>query len=161
MAIRTKAVPRAEIFDLRRSVLRPGLPAEAAMYPEDADPGVFHMAAYDGDTLAACATFFPDPVPGEEAVPAYRFRGMASSPEARGRGFGAAVLRAGIEEAARRMWCDGGPPCSSRAWGMVWCNGRVSARGFYERMGFTTDGETFEIAPSGAHHRFVFKIAAE
>ncbi|MFI8995047.1 GNAT family N-acetyltransferase [Streptomyces sp. NPDC053542] len=148
MAIRTKTVPRAEIFDLRWSVLRPGLPAEAARYPEDADPGVFHMAAYDGDTLAACATFFPDPVPGEEAVPAYRFRGMASSPEARGRGFGAAVLRAGIEEAARR------------GAQLVWCNGRVSARGFYERMGFTTDGETFEIAPSGAHHRFVFKIAA-
>ncbi|MFC6062031.1 GNAT family N-acetyltransferase [Streptomyces ochraceiscleroticus] len=149
MAIRTTTVPRAEIFDLRRSVLRPGLPAEAAVYPEDADPGVFHMAAYDGDALAACATFFPDPVPGEEAVPAYRFRGMASSPEARGRGFGAAVLRAGIEEAARR------------GAQLVWCNGRVSARGFYERMGFTTDGETFEIVPSGAHHRFVFKIAAE
>ncbi|MBZ4019128.1 GNAT family N-acetyltransferase [Streptomyces purpurogeneiscleroticus] len=147
MAIRTKTVPRAEIFDLRWSVLRPGLPAEAALYSEDADPGVFHMAAYDGDTLAACATFFPDPVPGEEAVPAYRFRGMASSPEARGRGFGAAVLRAGIEEAARRG--------AQR----VWCNGRVSARGFYERMGFTTDGATFEIVPSGAHHRFVFKIA--
>lgn len=149
MAIRTKTVPRAEIFDLRRSVLRPGLPAEAAVYPEDAGPGVFHMAAYDEDTLAACATFFPDPVPDEEAVPAYRFRGMASSAEARGRGFGAAVLRAGIEEAARR------------GAQLVWCNGRVSARGFYERMGFTTDGETFEIAPSGAHHRFVFKIAAE
>ncbi|WP_030249287.1 GNAT family N-acetyltransferase [Streptomyces violens] len=148
MAIRTTTVPRAEIFDLRRSVLRPGLPAEAALYPEDADPGVFHMAAYDGDTLAACATFFPDPVPGEEAVPAYRFRGMASSPEARGRGFGAAVLRAGIEEAARR------------GAELVWCNGRISARGFYERMGFTTDGATFEIVPSGAHHRFVFKIAA-
>ncbi|MEV0599630.1 GNAT family N-acetyltransferase [Streptomyces sp. NPDC050315] len=149
MAIRTKAVPRAEIFDLRRSVLRPGLPADAAVYPEDADPGVFHMAAYDGDTLAACATFFPDPVPGEEAVPAYRFRGMASSPEARGRGFGAAVLRAGIQEAARR------------GAELVWCNGRVSARGFYERMGFTTDGATFEIVPSGAHHRFVFKISAD
>ncbi|MER7396498.1 GNAT family N-acetyltransferase [Streptomyces sp. NPDC000151] len=148
MAIRTNAVPRAEIFDLRRSVLRPGLPAEAALYPEDADPGVFHMAAYDGDAVAACATFFPDPVPGEEAVPAYRFRGMASSPEARGRGFGAAVLRAGVEEAARRG--------AER----VWCNGRVAARGFYKRMGFTTDGETFEIAPSGAHHRFVLKIAA-
>lgn len=157
MAIRTTVVPRAEIFDLRWSVLRPGLPAETATYPEDADPGVFHMAAYDGDAVAACATFFPDPVPGEEAVPAYRFRGMASAPEARGRGFGAAVLRAGIEEAGRRMR-HGGPPCSSGAWGMVWCNGRVSARGFYERMGFTTDGVEFEIVPSGAHHRFVHKV---
>ncbi|GAA0458198.1 GNAT family N-acetyltransferase [Streptomyces olivaceiscleroticus] len=148
MEIRTAPAPVAEIFDLRWSVLRPGLPADAAVYPEDADPGVFHMAAYDGDAVAACATFFPDPVPGEEDVSAYRFRGMASAPEVRGRGFGAAVLRAGIEEAARRGAT------------YVWCNGRVSARGFYERMGFTTDGETFEIAPSGAHHRFVLKTAA-
>ncbi|MEU6115162.1 GNAT family N-acetyltransferase [Streptomyces sp. NPDC047117] len=148
MQIRTAPAPVAEIFDLRRSVLRPGLPADAAVYPEDSDPGVFHMAAYDGDTVAACATFFPDPVPGEEDVPAYRFRGMASAPEVRGRGFGAAVLRAGIEEAARRGAA------------YVWCNGRVVARGFYERMGFTTDGETFEIVPSGAHHRFVLKITA-
>ncbi|MFC5720120.1 GNAT family N-acetyltransferase [Streptomyces gamaensis] len=143
--IRTAVVPVAEIFGLRHPVLRPGLPAEAAVYPEDGDPRTFHVAAYDGaGAVRACVTFFPDPfphpAPGTDA--AWRFRGMGSHPDVRGLGYGAAVLRAGLAEAA------------ARGAGLVWCNGRTSARGFYERLGFTATGEEFVLAPSGPHHVF-------
>jgi hypothetical protein len=33
----------------------------------------------------------------------------------------------------------------------VWCNARSPARGFYEREGFTIEGDTFEIAGIGPH----------
>ncbi|MBB5933105.1 GNAT family N-acetyltransferase [Streptomyces zagrosensis] len=184
MSIRTSVVPVAEIFHLRWSVLRPGLPREAANYPQDGLAGVFHVAAYaeaapDGavppgplvgrDPLAgpgrllaadrplACMTAFPSPLPaaateitgpvaGAEAGACHQFRGLASDPAVRGQGYGVAVLRAGLAEAAAR----------GARW--AWCNGRTGARGFYEREGFTAVGEEFDLAPSGRHLIFVSKL---
>jgi GNAT superfamily N-acetyltransferase len=143
--IRTAAVPVEEIFALRWAVLRTGMPREAAVYPEDARPDTFHIAAYDEHgQVRGCVTFFPDDLPGE-AAPAYRFRGMGSAPEVRGQGFGAAALKAGLRE------------CAARGAELVWCNGRTSATGFYEHLGFTAVGEEFVLEPSGPHYVFVTK----
>jgi GNAT superfamily N-acetyltransferase len=151
---RTAVVPVAEIFALRWAVLRTGLPRQSAVYPEDALPGTFHIAAYDeAGAVQGCATFFPDappasvggtPVPGE-AAPAYRFRGMGSAPDVRGQGFGAAALTAGLRE------------CAARGATLVWCHGRTSAAGFYRHLGFDRVGEEFTIEPSGPHYDFVTK----
>jgi GNAT superfamily N-acetyltransferase len=142
---RTAVVSVEEIFALRWAVLRTGLPRETAVYPEDARPETFHVAAYDeSGAVQGCATFFPDALPGE-AAPAYRFRGMGSAPEIRGQGFGAAALTAGLRE------------CAARGAGLVWCNGRVAATGFYQHLGFTAIGGEFVIEPSGPHFVFVTK----
>jgi GNAT superfamily N-acetyltransferase len=142
-AVRTAVVPVAEIFALRWAVLRTGMPREAAVYPQDALETAFHIAAYDDQgAVRGCVTFFPDPLPGDPA-PAHRFRGMGTAPEVRGAGFGMAALRAGLRE------------CAARGARLVWCNGRVSAAGFYEHAGFTAVGERFELPPSGAHYVFV------
>jgi ribosomal protein S18 acetylase RimI-like enzyme len=143
MAIPTALVPVSEIFQLRWEVLRPGLPRETAVFPEDSDPEAFHIAAYDGPgSVAACVTFFPDSLE-EVGQPGFRFRGLASAPRVRGLGFGFTVLQAGIEELRKR-----GVP-------YVWCNGRVSAVGFYQRQGFRPVGDAFELAPAGRHYRFL------
>ncbi|HEX5566238.1 MAG TPA: GNAT family N-acetyltransferase [Streptomyces sp.] len=162
--IRTAVVPVSEILGLRWEVLRPGLPREAAVFAEDADPATFHIAARNGadPAVMGCGTFFPDPFPGPfpqqpdtrtastaaDTVPAYRFRGMASAPAARGRGYGTAVLRAGTAEAAAR---------GAR---LLWCNGRTAARTFYEHHGFTACGEEFVIEGVGPHLVFVRGIDA-
>ncbi|MFP8882660.1 GNAT family N-acetyltransferase [Streptomyces mangrovi] len=165
--IRTALVPASEILGLRREVLRPGLPREAAVFPEDGDPAAFHIASYEGayegfregdaPEVLGCGTFFPEPFPGpfpeplsgprpDSAATAYRFRGMASAPAARGRGHGAAVLRAGTAEAA------------ARGAALLWCNGRTTARGFYERQGFRARGEEFVVEGVGPHLVFVREI---
>lgn len=141
--MRTAVVPVEEIFALRWAVLRTGLPRETAVYPEDSRGETFHVAAYGDDgAVLGCVTFFPDALPGETA-PAYRFRGMGTDPAVRGLGFGAAVLKAGLAEAA------------ARGAELVWCNGRTSATGFYERLGFTATGDVFTVEPSGPHYVFV------
>ncbi|SFK32622.1 GNAT family N-acetyltransferase [Streptomyces pini] len=161
--IRTALVPASEILGLRREVLRPGLPREAAVFPEDGDPAAFHIASYEGfhegdaPEVLGCGTFFPEPFPGpfpeprsgprpDSAATAYRFRGMASAPAARGRGHGAAVLRAGTAEAA------------ARGAALLWCNGRTTARGFYEHQGFRAHGEEFVVEGVGPHLVFVREI---
>lgn len=148
MAIRTEVVPLAEIFPLRHRVLRPGLPLETAEFPEDDHPATCHVAAYEGDdpTVLGCITLCPDALPGGSA-PAYRFRGMATDPAVRGRGYGAAVLRAASFEAA----ASGGV--------LLWCNGRTEARGFYEHHGFTVKGPEFVVEGVGPHYIFTRHIA--
>lgn len=162
MAIRTAVVPVSEIFALRWEVLRPGLPRESAVFAEDAQPGAFHIAAYDDQAAGAgpaagaetpagevlgCGSFYPEPYPGPGLTgTAYRIRGMASVARARGRGYGAAVLEAGTEEAV------------ARGAELLWCNGRTEARGFYERYGYEAVGEEFVIEGVGPHHVFVRKL---
>jgi GNAT superfamily N-acetyltransferase len=149
MTIRTAVVPAADILGLRHAVLRPGLPREAAVFPEDDLPEAVHIAAYDGDspTVLGCGSFFPEPFPhagaGGPSGRAFRIRGMASDPDTRGRGYGAAVLTAGEAEARRR------------GAEVMWCNGRTVARGFYERHGYAVSGEEFVIDGVGPHFVFV------
>jgi predicted GNAT family N-acyltransferase len=132
---------RDEILHLRHSVLRPGLPEDTARYPADADPDAFHLAARDADgTVISCVSFYPEALQDE---PAWRFRGMATAPGQRGRGIGGELLEAGVAEVVRR----GGR--------LVWCNGRTTARAFYERHGFTARGEEFDSPPAGPHYVMV------
>jgi GNAT superfamily N-acetyltransferase len=133
------------LYVLRRDVLRPGQPLTAAMHDYDFKPDTFHVAAFGPrNQVAACATFYPEPPPEQAAENAWRLRAMASLPELRGQGYGAAALRYGIAEIRRR----GGT--------MLWCNARSGALGFYERIGFSTVGDEFEIEPIGPH--FVMEI---
>ena len=139
-------VPRDDIFDLRWSVLRPGRPRDTAEFPEDAEPGVFHLAARDPDgTVVGCGTFFPQPLDG---VPAWRLRGMATRPDRQGAGIGGRLLDAGVAVVAER----GGR--------LLWCNGRSSAARFYQRHGFTVRGAEFDIPPIGPHYVFTRDIVA-
>jgi GNAT superfamily N-acetyltransferase len=133
------------LYVLRRDVLRPGQPLNAAMHDYDFKPDTFHVAAFGPlHQVAACATFYPEPAPYDANDNAWRLRAMASLPELRGQGYGAAALRYGITEIRRR----GGT--------LLWCNARSGALGFYERIGFSTVGDEFEIESIGPH--FVMEI---
>ena len=68
-----------------------------------------------------------------------RLRGMATSDEARGTGIGRDLLMAcfaHVREADGRY---------------LWCNARIGAVGFYERMGLQTVGPEFPIEGIGPH----------
>lgn len=140
----------AETWALRQRVLRPGQPLEACRFPGDDAPGAFHLGAFDSrGAMVAVASFNPEAAPagleevvfdhGKPSGAAWRLRGMATAPEARGRGHGTALLREGMREMARR----GGR--------MLWCNARVSAAGFYEGLGLRRAGEVFDIPGIGPH----------
>ncbi|NGN64806.1 GNAT family N-acetyltransferase [Streptomyces sp. A7024] len=151
MPIRTAVVPAADILQLRWTVLRPGLPRESAVFPEDDAPGAYHLAAYDPDgVVRGCASFSPEQLPGDgdghAAPPAIRLRGMASDPAVRGQGYGTAVLDAGLAEAA------------ARGAGVAWCNARTEAVGFYEAHGWEIRGEEFHIEGVGPHYVMVRKL---
>jgi GNAT superfamily N-acetyltransferase len=135
-------VDEALTRELRRSVLRPELPAGAAL-PGDDLPGAVHLAALaragdrddeDDDTaVTALSTCFiyPDPCPWLPGRSAWHLRQMATLAHRRGAGLGASVLQAAATYAH-----DAGA-------GLLWCNARERAVPLYTRHGFTPHGEVF------------------
>jgi predicted GNAT family N-acyltransferase len=129
------------VWPLRHTVLRPHQRLDEMAFPGDALPGAAHFGVRDaGGNVIGIASVSPERHPGAAAGGDWRIRGMATDPETgRGRGAGALLLRACMEHAR----AAGGR--------RVWCNARSPARGFYEREGFTIEGDTFEIAGIGPH----------
>jgi GNAT superfamily N-acetyltransferase len=64
---------------------------------------------------------------------------MATAPEWRGTGVGSALLGAVFDHVA----AGGG--------GLLWCNARLAAVGFYERSGMVTRGDVWEEPVIGPH----------
>jgi predicted N-acetyltransferase YhbS len=129
----------AETLPLRAAVLRPdGHPAAMA---GDDEPGTLHLAARAPDgRIVGVVRFSPAPCPWRpDARAPWQLRGMATDPEVRGAGAGRAL----VDEGLRRV--------ADRGADLVWCDARVSAAGFYERMGFVVVTESYEKPPIGPH----------
>ena len=125
-------------YPLWRDVLREGRPV-----PRLEDPaGTFHLAAHNSSgRLVGVVRFSPAACPWRpEARAPWQLRGMATDPTVRGAGAGRALITEGLA----RVAAHGGD--------LVWCDARVPALGFYERMGFVVVTEEFD-KPEGGPHR--------
>lgn len=124
-----RKIKAEEAQPLRATVLRPGLPFEASVYPHDDEPESLHMGAFEGEKPVCVASIFHEPPPGEEDLTgAWRLRGMVTLPERQRSGYGRAVLLRCIEHIARQ------------GASLLWCNARTDAVGFYLGLGFETEG---------------------
>jgi L-Ala-D/L-Glu epimerase len=141
-----------ETWPLRQRVLRPGQPLSAVQLAEDGLPLAFHLGAIVDGEVVGVASFYQQPGPPEllaaleaGALPAvppavhWRLRQMATAPEVRGLGYGAALLGEGAQRVARR----GG--------GLLWFDARSSACSFYEKSGYQVLGREYEIPGIGPH----------
>ena len=136
-----RRIAARDTYDLRQRVLRPDQRVGELARPGDDDPMTGHYGAFEGERLLAIATVMPEPEPGDGPGD-WRIRGVATEPDARGRGHGRAVIEACVDHAARH-----GGRC-------IWLNGRVSSEAFYRALGFAPRGEPFDTPPSGLHYRF-------
>jgi len=129
-----RPVPLEQTRALRQAVLRPYMTVEEMAGHEPA--GSFAAGAVEGDELVAVGLVGREGDPG-----AWRVRGMATAPDARGRGAGTAVLDALVRHAA-----DEGATS-------VWCNARTRAIPLYERARFNVVSDVFEPPDIGPHVR--------
>lgn len=146
MVPRVEEITAEQTRPLRRTILRPGQPPEAAVYPDDAAAGSVHFGAFKAAELVGIVSFSREAWAGAPDEPAARLRGMATREDARGAGFGVALFEAGYR------WAE--------ASGLVriWCNARSSAAGFYRRIGFEPHGQEFEIEGIGPHFVMTIQI---
>ena len=117
------------IIGLRHRVLRPGYPQEEVEFEQDTAPDSAHYCAANADDeIIGCVTFLQSTL-GEST--ALQLRAMATDPAWMYRGVGTALLKTAETEL--------GTPKGT----LVWCNARLTARGFYERHGWYGISEVF------------------
>jgi GNAT superfamily N-acetyltransferase len=131
----------AETFQLRQRVLRPHQRPEEMALPGDDDPDTAHFGARreDGRLVGTASIRRETPSWAPGRADAWRLRGMATEPQLRSRGIGAAVLAAVFDHLAAR----GG--------GLLWCHARLAAVEFYRRGGLVTRGEPWDEPEIGPH----------
>ena len=135
-----------ELISLRHEVLRHGLPRDAAIFDGDDAPTSRHYGAFDNGTAVGCATLMLNQWDGE---PAWQVRGMATDERFRGRGLGAALLRMAEAELL-------GERSPVR---VLWCNARVPAIRFYEKLGWAVRCEPFDIPTAGPHVKMTKRLS--
>jgi GNAT superfamily N-acetyltransferase len=133
VAVYVEVVDPARTRALRRAVLRPHFGPDDAL-PGDDIPEAVHIGALGTmwDVVGTCFVYpatCPWPVPAP--APHWRLRSMATAPDQRGRGIGAAVLR-GAED---YVIGAGGT--------VLWCHARETAAGFYAAHGWQIEGGQF------------------
>lgn len=135
MLVRRAAL--AEILPLRHAELRPGLPRATACFDGDDEPTTLHVGAFDGTDCIGCASWMCRRWQGE---PAWQLRGMATRADRVRRGVGRAMLEAG-ERLLREV-------DDVR---LAWCNARLAAVPFYERLGWQVVSDVFDVPTVGPH----------
>ena len=145
-SIEIRAVGAPSVRGLRREVLRPGGGEEQLRYPGDDDAASLHLAGFTQERIVAVASVMREGMPGEERPGDWRIRGMASAPDVRGHGIGAALLAGCVQHALDQRGTR------------IWCNARVGARTLYERAGLRVRGERFELPGIGEHYLMAVDI---
>jgi GNAT superfamily N-acetyltransferase len=137
--IEVRPVSLAATRALRQSVLRPHQTVEELAGHEPA--GAVAFGAFEGRDLVAVGLVGPDGEPGD-----WRVRGMATQPDARGRGAGTLILDTLVSYAIGHG--------ATR----VWCNARTPALTLYQRAGFVVASEEFEPPDIGPHYRMELSV---
>lgn len=129
-----------DVIGLRHQVLRQGLPRQAAIFDGDDDPAARHYGAFEDGRLIGCATLHLNRWDGQ---PAWQLRGMAVAEGLRSRGIGRQLLRFIDQD------------LSDSPVRFLWCNARVPASAFYQKLGWEVVSEVFEIPTAGPHVKMI------
>lgn len=136
-----------DTYPLRRAVLRTGTISTEVEIDGDDDPTTRHLAARVGERIVGVSTWLRRAYPPQSGAIAVQLRAMAVDPAERGRGIGAALVRAGLEAAA------------SAGAELVWARARDTALTFYEDLGFRAEGGGYVDPTTGLpHHDIVVGI---
>lgn len=112
-----RPITAAETRWLRHTLLRPHQPPDTLLYPGDEAPDSLHVGAFLKGQLVGIASVTHHPFPGAPDGAGWQLRGVATVPEVRGQGYGAALVHACLDHVA----IQGGT--------ILWCNGRTVSSG--------------------------------
>ncbi len=134
-----------QVLDLRWKVLRVDLPFDSARFPDDHLPDTQHFATFateaENASVICCASFSLNRWNDQSA---WQLRGMAVAEPYRRQGIGRDLL-AFAEQSVLAV--------RSTRW--LWCNARLPAVKFYERLGWEIASERFVIETAGPHHKMI------
>jgi GNAT superfamily N-acetyltransferase len=139
-----------ETFLVRHPVLRNGKPIETCHFEDDNSPTTKHFGFFDNDNLVGVISLFQKRNDFFEQKKQFQIRGMAVLENYQKKGFGNKLVR----------HCEN--LVIQKKAGLIWFNARIIAVPFYEKLGYQTIGNKFEIGDVGLHfvmhNQFVDKI---
>lgn len=137
-----------DTYPLRHKMLRPHGTLADCIFKGDDDELTFHLGAFLDGKLVSVASFYFENKPEFEAEHKhqYRLRGMATLPDNQGQGLSSALLKTAF------------PLIKGNQCTLLWCNARESAEGFYQKVGFRSHGEIFDIPLIGPHRLMSIEI---
>jgi ribosomal protein S18 acetylase RimI-like enzyme len=135
-----KLITAKETYSVRHKVLRKGRPIESCAFDGDDKITTFHLGAYLGDTLVAVASFYEASPEKHKVHNPVQLRGMAVLDEYHKKGYGQQLLEHGENLLKEKKYTT------------IWMNARVSALGFYTKLGYYKIGAIFEIPLVGEHY---------
>ncbi|MEX2350625.1 MAG: GNAT family N-acetyltransferase [Flavobacteriaceae bacterium] len=136
--IKIKTIHTEETIAIRQQVLRKGRPREDCYFPDDNLSTTVHYGIYEEKKLAGIATFLEQNHSNFEGAH-LQLRGMAVLDQHKGKGYGKLLLETGEQLAHQKKKQ------------LLWCNARIIAKTFYEKLGYITFGNSFEIPKVGTH----------
>lgn len=112
----------------------------------DNEPSSLHFGGFLGDRLVVSASFFPSAPPMNPSLTTYQLRYMATDFDVQGRGYGALVLQF-AEDDLRERGVE-----------QIWANGRDTALGFYQNVGWLSVEGSEHLSPeTDLPHTVIFK----
>lgn len=143
--IHIREIPAAAVYSVRQPVLRPERPLSECVFEGDTSEKTVHLGLFMDENLIGVASFMQNSNPLFKAADQYQLRGMAVLSEFKRQGFGASLL---IEGEKKLKNLVNNP--------FLWFNARDYAIGFYEKFGYRTIGEKFDV-PGVCQHISMFK----
>lgn len=130
-----------DTYQIRTQVLVPDHDVKKAKFEGDDDEDIsFHLGAFIEGKLVSVASFFYERNPLFPDQHQYQLRGMATLPEFQNQGLSKELLTMAFP-IIKQNFCS-----------LLWCNARLSAVGFYEKIGFQKlNDNIFEIPEIGKH----------
>lgn len=144
--MRVRFIRTEDTYPLRLLVLRPGGVIEDTHFANDRLEGCFHLGVTVSEEIICVGSFYPEKHKGLKGWKQFRLRGMATHPDHQGKGAGEKLMRLALEH------------LQAQNADLLWCNARIKAVPFYERLGLQVEGDDFEIEGIGTHYLMWRKI---
>lgn len=141
--IRIEEISAEDTYPIRKNILRKNMSLSHVMHG-DLDPETLHLGVFAEEELVCIGSFMKASFEGLSGSQ-YQLRGMAAREESQGKGFGKLLL-----ERAELI-------LSGKGIDIIWCNARITAVEFYEKLGYQAMGKQFEVPQVGAHFK-MFKV---
>ncbi len=134
-----KRIHLKDTLGIRKAVLSVDDFEASYNFEGDTDQDTFHLGAFVDNSLVSVASFYFVRNPEFNIDNQFQLQGMATLENYRKQGLSRELLNVAFP-IIKQNFCN-----------LVWCNARVTAAPFYEKLGFHTQGEEFEVDGIGKH----------
>jgi predicted GNAT family N-acyltransferase len=135
-----KEINSRTTFSVRHLVLRQGKPIESCQFDGDDNPSTKHFGIFEDEKLIGVVSLFKINNSFFKEIDAYQIRGMAVLDKYQRMGYGEKLVKQ----------CEN--YVINQKSSLIWFNARENAVRFYEKLGYKTTSNAFEIKDIGIHY---------